>query len=115
MSSTQTGTTLSTSAQSLQNSISNSLANGRGTSNGSAVSSSVETMVPLSAVTRIVNSTTPLQVNHQGNFVAATVSFNLAAGQSLSDASRIIAQTTFGFIAQTAGFHGCSGPSMSAR
>ena len=90
---TQSGTTLSTSAQSLQNSISNSLASGRGTSDGSAVSSSVETMVPLSAVTRIIDSTTPLQVNHQGNFVAATVSFNLAAGQSLSDASRIIQET----------------------
>ncbi len=93
VSSTQSGTTLSTSSQSLQNSISNSLANGRGTSNGSAVSSSVETMVPLSAVTRIVSSTTPLQVNHQGNFVAATVSFNMAAGKSLSDASRIIQET----------------------
>ena len=93
VSSTQSGSTLSTSAQSLQNSISNSLANGRATSNGSAVSSSVETMVPLSAVTRIVSSTTPLQVNHQGNFVAATVSFNMAAGKSLSDASRIIQET----------------------
>ena len=92
-SSTQSTTTLSTSAQSLANNISNSLANGRGTSNGSAVSSSAETMVPLSAVTKIIHSTTPLQVNHQGNFVAATVSFNLAAGQSLSDASRIIEQT----------------------
>ena len=92
-SSSQSGTTLSTSAQSLQNSISNSLAAGRATSNGSAVSSSVETMVPLSAVTRLVNSTTPLQVNHQGNFVAATVSFNLAAGYSLSDAAQIIGET----------------------
>ena len=93
VSSTQSGTTLSTSSQSLQNSINNSLANGRGTSNGSAVSSTVETMVPLSAVARIVKSTTPLQVNHQGNFVAATVSFNLAAGKSLSDAGRVIQET----------------------
>ncbi len=92
-SATGAGTTLSTSVQSLQNSISNSLANGHATSNGSAISTSMETMVPLSAVTRIVHSTTPLQVNHQGNFVAATVSFNMAAGKSLSDASRIIDET----------------------
>ena len=86
-------TTQSTSAQSLANSISNSLAGGHATSNGSAVSSSAETMVPLSAVTRIVRSTTPLEVNHQGNFVAATISFNLAAGKSLSQAGQVIAQT----------------------
>ncbi len=97
--------TQSTSAQSLANSISNSLANGRGTSNGSAVSSSAETMVPLSAVTRIVQSTTPLQVNHQGNFVAATVSFNLAAGISLSDAASII-QDTMVAIRMPGAIHG---------
>ncbi|WP_428374565.1 efflux RND transporter permease subunit [Lichenicoccus sp.] len=103
--STPTTGTQSTSAQSLANSISNSLANGRGTSNGSAVSSSAETMVPLSAVTRIVQSTTPLQVNHQGNFVAATVSFNLAEGKSLSDAASII-QDTMVAIRMPAAIHG---------
>nr|WP_321986396.1 efflux RND transporter permease subunit [uncultured Lichenicoccus sp.] len=103
--STPTTGTQSTSAQSLANSISNSLANGRGTSNGSAVSSSAETMVPLSAVTRIVHSTTPLQVNHQGNFVAATVSFNLAEGKSLSDAATIIADTMVA-IRMPASIHG---------
>ena len=100
-----TGSTQSTSAQSLANSISNSLANGRGTSNGSAVSSSAETMVPLSAVTKIVQSTTPLQVSHQGNFVAATVSFNLAEGKSLSDAATIIEQTMVA-IRMPAAIHG---------
>ncbi|TLU74120.1 efflux RND transporter permease subunit [Lichenicoccus roseus] len=102
---TATTGTQSTSAQSLANSISNSLANGRGTSNGSAVSSSAETMVPLSAVTRIVQSTTPLQISHQGNFVAATVSFNLAAGKSLSDAATIIADTMVA-IRMPASIHG---------
>ena len=91
--SAQSTSTQATSAQSLANSISNTLAGGHATSSGSAVSTAMETMVPLSAVTRIVQSTTPLQVNHQGNFVAATVSFDLAAGRSLSDAGRVIQQT----------------------
>ena len=91
--SAQSSSTQATSAQSLANSISNALAGGHAASSGSAVSSSRETMVPLSAVTRIVQSTTPLQVSHQGNFVAATLSFDLAAGRSLSDAGRVIQQT----------------------
>ena len=55
-------------------------------STGSAVSSSVETMVPLSAFAKYVPGHTPLSVNHQGLFAAATISFNLAPGRSLSEA-----------------------------
>jgi multidrug efflux pump len=57
-------------------------------STGSAVSTSVETMIPLSAVTHIGPGNIPLAVNHQGLTVAATISFNLAPGASLSDAAR---------------------------
>ncbi|MET0671359.1 MAG: efflux RND transporter permease subunit [Xanthobacteraceae bacterium] len=39
--------------------------------------------IPLSAVTRLVPSVGPLQVNHQGQQPAATISFNLAPGVSL--------------------------------
>jgi len=47
-------------------------------------------MVPLSAFTRYEASTAPLAVNHQGQFPAVTLSFNLAPGLALSDAvSRI--------------------------
>ena len=42
--------------------------------------------VPLSAFTRYEQDTTPLVVNHQGQFPAVTVSFNLAPGYSLGDA-----------------------------
>ncbi len=42
--------------------------------------------VPLSAVTRFVPTVGPLQVNHQGQQPAVTISFNLAAGYSLGDA-----------------------------
>jgi multidrug efflux pump len=59
-------------------------------STGSAVSASVETMIPLSAVTHIGPGNIPLAVNHQGLTVAATISFNLAPGASLSDAAREI-------------------------
>ena len=55
-------------------------------STGAAVSSAKETMVPLAAFTHYGPGKTPLAVNHQGLFVASTISFNLTAGKSLSDA-----------------------------
>jgi HAE1 family hydrophobic/amphiphilic exporter-1 len=42
--------------------------------------------VPLGAVTRLAPSVGPLQVNHQGQQPAVTISFNLAPGTSLGDA-----------------------------
>jgi HAE1 family hydrophobic/amphiphilic exporter-1 len=42
--------------------------------------------IPLSAVTRIVRSVGPLQVNHQGQQPAVTISFNLAPGFALGGA-----------------------------
>jgi multidrug efflux pump len=47
-------------------------------------------MVPLSAIAGYETGTTPLAVNHQGPFVAATISFNLVAGASLSDATAAV-------------------------
>jgi multidrug efflux pump len=60
-------------------------------SSGAAVSTTTDTMVPLSAVARFTPGNTPLGVNHQSQFVAATISFNLAPGKSLSDAVAAIA------------------------
>ncbi len=57
-----------------------------GASAGQAVSTQAETMIPLSTLARYQTGTTPLAVNHQGQFAAGTISFNLAAGASLSDA-----------------------------
>ncbi|MBV8659880.1 MAG: multidrug efflux RND transporter permease subunit [Burkholderiales bacterium] len=48
--------------------------------------------VPLSAIAHWAPGNAPLEVNHQGQFAAATISFNLPVGASLSDAERIIAQ-----------------------
>ena len=48
--------------------------------------------VPLRAVASSQSNTTPLAVNHTGLFPSMTVSFNLAPGVSLSDATLRIAQ-----------------------
>jgi len=67
---------------------------GRGVaSTGAAVSTTAETMIPLSQVTRYDFGTTPLAVNHQGLFVATTISFNLAIGKTLSDAVTYVNST----------------------
>ncbi|MBV9262472.1 MAG: efflux RND transporter permease subunit, partial [Pseudolabrys sp.] len=50
------------------------------------------TTVPLSAVTKFVPTVGPLQVNHQGQQPAVTISFNLAPGVSLGQAVDAVAQ-----------------------
>ena len=50
------------------------------------VSSRSGTLVPLSAFSRFEPTNTALNVNHQGQFAANTLSFNLAPGAVLSDA-----------------------------
>ncbi|MGY6161037.1 efflux RND transporter permease subunit [Paraburkholderia strydomiana] len=62
-------------------------------SSGAAVSTSKETMVPLSAIASFSPGNTPLSVNHQSQFVASTISFNLPPGVSLSTATRAIYET----------------------
>ncbi len=59
-------------------------------STGAAVATSAESMIPLSAVAHYGPGETPLSVNHQSQFVAATLSFNLPAGKALSDAQAAI-------------------------
>src|SRR5207253_2900503 len=48
------------------------------------------TQVPLTSFTRLETNRTPLAVNHQGQFPAVTLSFNLAPGASLGDAVNAI-------------------------
>jgi multidrug efflux pump len=97
-SSAPTSTTTSSSTSSVNNSARNSATNalantGKGSaSSGAAVSTSLETMIPLAAFTHYGPGNTPLAVNHQGVFVAATISFNLQLGASLSDATAEIAR-----------------------
>jgi multidrug efflux pump len=72
-----------------RNAQTNALANTgkQGTSAGAAVSTTHETMVPLAAFSHFRPGHTPLAVNHQGLFVASTISYNLAPGASLSEAA----------------------------
>ncbi len=49
--------------------------------------------VPLSSVAQFAPTNAPLTVNHQGQFAAATLSFNLSPGTSLSQATQLIGQT----------------------
>jgi multidrug efflux pump len=46
--------------------------------------------VPLSSIARVVERSAPLVVNHNGQFPASTISFNLAPGASLGDAVKAI-------------------------
>lgn len=68
-------------------------------------------VVPLSTVSSAQATTTPLVINHTSSFPSVTVSFNLANGVSLSDATREVGQmqqsmgmpaTVRGFFAGTA-------------
>jgi multidrug efflux pump len=72
----------------VRNQAGNSIANtGKSSaSTGASDSTAQETMVPLAALSHFVPGHTPLAVNHQGLFVAATISFNLPPGRSLSEA-----------------------------
>jgi multidrug efflux pump len=79
--------TAASTTSAVQNFQLNQLTNSTGkASTGAALSTSQETMVPLSAFSHYGPGTTPLAVNHQGPFVAATLSFNLPVGESLSTA-----------------------------
>jgi len=78
-------------SDSARNASSNAIAASKGGASSSApVSAAKETMVPLSAFARIEPGSAPVQVSHQGLFVATTISFNLAPGKSLSDATAAI-------------------------
>ncbi len=89
-----TAAAASGSSNSQRNAAQNALAASGGSiaSAGAAVSTGQETMVPLSAVASFSRGKTALSVNHQSQLVAATISFNLAPGKSLGDASAVINQ-----------------------
>jgi multidrug efflux pump len=83
--------TNSLNANAQANSVTNSISNSKGgSSTGSADSTAAETMVLLPAFATYLNNHTATQVNHQNGLVAATISFNLPPGGSLSQASASI-------------------------
>ena len=93
--------------QAVRNQRTNAIAvSGRGSaSTGAAVSTAAETMIPLSQLTKYEFGTTPLAVNHQGLFVASTISFNLVPGKTLSDAVAYV-NATMHEIGMPATIHG---------
>jgi multidrug efflux pump subunit AcrB len=58
--------------------------------NNTYVKSTNGTEVPLSAFTKYSPSNTSLQVNHQGQWPAVTISFNLALGVPLGNAANVV-------------------------
>jgi multidrug efflux pump len=63
----------------------------RGASQGAALVLDPKSPVPLAAIARWADGSTPTSINHQDESVAATISFNMSEGSSLSDAARDIA------------------------
>jgi len=90
---TDTATAAALAGDSARNAAANAIAGGKGGASSSApVSAAKETMIPLSAFARLETGNAPVQVSHQGLFVATTISFNLSPGNSLSDATAAIEQ-----------------------
>ena len=71
--------TPATAITSTQSSSSNQGGSG-GSSSSSSSSSSNSNPVPLSAISRFTTTTSPLTINHQGQFPVVTISFNVAPG-----------------------------------
>jgi multidrug efflux pump len=99
----------------------NAIRSGVGSSGASSTANAVtttaaSTAVPLSAFTHIEKSTEALSINHQGQFPAVTVSFNLAPGAALGSAIAAIekvqknlnmpASVQYGFQGTAASFQG---------
>jgi len=61
-----------------------------GSANPSAVTTLNGAAVPLSTFTRFEMKSSPLSVNHQGQFPVVTISFNLAPNASLGEATKAI-------------------------
>jgi multidrug efflux pump len=59
----------------------------------SAITGAATHQVPLASVASFAPTSTPLSVNHQGQFATTTLSFNLKPGIALSDATALIFKT----------------------
>jgi multidrug efflux pump len=114
-SSTAASTSTSTSATN-QSTNSIAISSGSSASSGAAVSTSADTMIPLSTFAQLIDANTPVQVNHQGQAAATTISFNLAPGRTLQDAVAAIAKSTSDIDMPTSihgSFSGTAGASQS--
>jgi len=62
----------------------------RTASSGVAITTAAEPMVPLGAIASWATNSQPRSINHQDESIATTISFNLAPGKSLSDATTAV-------------------------
>ena len=110
-----TTTASAVAADSARNAATNSIGSSgkSNASSGAAVSTSQETMVPLSTFATVGSGRTPVQISHQGQFAATTISFNLAPGKTLADATAAI-DTAVQRIHLPVGVHGGFAGSASA-
>jgi multidrug efflux pump len=101
---TSTSTGISSSATTSVSGTSRAASSGTSTQSpsgggGSTTNPSLSTPVPLSAFTHFETSSEALSVNHQGQFPAVTISFNLGDGYSLGQAldsiDKVIAKANF--------------------
>jgi multidrug efflux pump len=64
----------------------------RDPSSGNPLANTATPLVPLPAVAKFRERSTPTSINHQDGELATTISFNLADGKTLADASGVIRQ-----------------------
>ncbi|MXV44809.1 MMPL family transporter [Saccharibacter sp. 17.LH.SD] len=83
-------TILSQSQLSYQNAMANALAGGKSASSGAAVTTQSDPMVSFNQLGKLKEVNEPLAVNHQGQFVATTISFNLTPGSALGPAIQAV-------------------------
>ena len=89
---TTTTTATSTSAAAMAAAAPLNVTTLRDAATGTALSTRASTMVPLSAIASVSENSTPTSVNHQDGELATTISYNLAAGFSLSDSENAVRQ-----------------------
>ena len=90
--SSTTGTAAAAGAAGAATSSTASLTAARDPSGGQALADSAATMVPLSAIARFAESSTPTSVSHQDGELATTVSYNLNEGFTLTDGEAAVRQ-----------------------
>jgi multidrug efflux pump len=89
LSNASTNSTISSSANTSTNGTTRSSGSGGGSGSSSAAPV-ISVPVPLSAISRFRTQSESLSVNHQGQFPAVTISFNLASGVSLGEALKAV-------------------------
>jgi multidrug efflux pump len=90
--SSSSSNTLVTTAGGGSSSPSGGSSSSSGSANPAPVSGLNGAAVPLSTFTHFESQTAPLSISHQGQFPVVTISFNLAPGTSLGDATKAIDQ-----------------------